>query len=92
MTFSIVDRDDASHVDANEDRGMFTWDVYHIENYLLEPSIIFQVLNRTSLEGTVFESEQEVEDALKAVAQDHVEGMVEDWGQGPRSWCDSGSH
>ena len=79
MTFSIVDRDDAAHLDANEDRGMFTWDVYHIENYLLEPSIILEVLRRTSLDGTAFENEQEVEEALKVIAQEQIESMVEDW-------------
>lgn len=79
MTFSIVDRDDDAHLDANEERGMFTWDVYHIENYLLEPSIILEVLNRSSLDGTAFENEREVEEALKVIAQDHTEAMVEDW-------------
>ena len=78
-TFSIVDMDDAAHVDANEERGMYTWDVYHIENYLLEPSVILEVLNRTSLDGTAFENEREVEEALQVIAKEHVEDMVEDW-------------
>ena len=78
MTFSVVDRDDASHVDANDERGMYTWDVYHIENYLLEPSFILDVLNQSSLDGTAFEHEREVEEALKAIAQEHIEQMVED--------------
>ena len=82
MTFSIVDRDDALHVDANEERGMYTWDVYHIENYLLEPSIVLAVLNRTSLDGTAFENEREVEEALKVIAKEHTESMVEDWVRG----------
>lgn len=79
MTFSIVDRDDSAKEDSDEDRGMYTWDVYHIENYLLEPSVIFDVMSRTSLDGTAFENEREVEEALKAIAQDHIEHMVEDW-------------
>ena len=78
MTFSIVDRDDAPQEDADECRGMYTWDVYHIENYLLEPGIILDVLKRTSLEGTAFENDGEVEDALRAIAQEHIELMVED--------------
>ena len=82
MTFSIVDRDDASHPDANEDRGMYTWDVYHIENYLLESGIILEVLKRTSLDGTAFENEREVEEALKVIAEEQTEGMVEDWVRG----------
>ena len=82
MTFSIIDRDDAAHVDANEDRGMYTWDVYHIENYLLEPGIISEVLKRISLDGTAFENEREVEEALKVIAQEQTESMVEDWVRG----------
>ena len=78
MTFSVVDRDDAAHVDANDEKGMYTWDVYHIENYLLEPSIILDVLNQTSLDGTAFEHEGEVEEALKTIALEHIEHMVED--------------
>lgn len=78
MTFSIVDGDDAVREDADECRGMYTWDVYHIENYLLESSVILDVLNRTSLEGTAFENEREVEEALTAIAQEQVEVMVED--------------
>ena len=77
-TFSIVDRDDAAQEDADVERGMYTWDVYHIENYLLEPGVILEVLNRASLEGTAFENEREVEEALKAIAQEHIEHMVED--------------
>lgn len=81
-TFSIVDRDDALHADSNEQRGMYTWDVYHIENYLLEPGIILEVLNRSSLNGTAFESAHEVEETLKVIAQEHIEGMVENWVRG----------
>ena len=79
MTFSIVDRDDAAQEEADEERGMYTWDVYHIENYLLEPSVIFDVLSQTSLDGTAFETEREVEEALRSIAQEHIEQMVEDW-------------
>ena len=79
MTFSIVDKDDALQEDADESRGMYTWDVYHIENFLLEPRVILEVLHRASLDGTGFENEGEVEDALRAIAAEHIEPMVEDW-------------
>ena len=78
MTFSVVDRDDAPHEDADDEQGMYTWDVYHIENYLLEPGVILDVLKQTSLDGTAFEDEKEVDEALKAIAQEHIEQMVED--------------
>ncbi|MYA41192.1 MAG: AAA family ATPase [Gemmatimonadetes bacterium] len=82
MTFSIVDRDDAAYLDANEELGMYTWDVYHIENYLLEPGIILAVLRQITLDDTAFENEREVEEALRAIAQEQTEDMVEDWVRG----------
>ena len=81
-TFSIVDRDDAAHVEGNEERGMYMWDVYHIENYLLNARIILEVLNRTSLAETAFHNEREVEEALMEIARGQTEAMVEDWVRG----------
>ncbi|MCY3627057.1 MAG: AAA family ATPase [Gammaproteobacteria bacterium] len=77
LTFSIVDKDDIVSEDANESRGMYTWDVYHIENFLLEPKYILEVLRRVSLEGSAFESEAEVEKILRSIAEEQVESMVE---------------
>ena len=77
LTFSIVDMDDAGVEDANKVRGMYTWDVYHIENYLLEPRFILEVLRRASLNGSAFETEHEVEDILRSIAEEHVESIVE---------------
>lgn len=81
-TFSIVDRDDAADVEANEGRGMYMWDVYHIENYLLNAKVILEVLNRASLDGTAFVNEREVDDALREIAREQTEAMVEDWVRG----------
>ena len=78
-TFSIVDKDDDTRNDADEARGMYTWDVYHIENYLLDPGVILRVLKRISLDGSTFERDIDVEAALKAIAEEQVESMVEDW-------------
>ena len=78
-TFSIVDKDDDTRSDADEARGMYTWDVYHIENYLLEPSVILRVLKRISLDGSTFERDVDVETALKDIAEEQVEPMVENW-------------
>ncbi len=79
LTFSIVDKDDTGSEDVDESRGMYTWDVYHIENYLLAPKYILEVLRRTSLNGSAFESEREVEEILRSIAEDHVENIVETW-------------
>ena len=78
-TFSIVDKDDDMRLDLDEKRGMYTWDVYHIENYLLEPSVILKVLKRISLDGTTFERDEDVEAELRGIAEEQIESMVEDW-------------
>ena len=78
-TFSIVDKDDDTRNEIEEERGMYTWDVYHIENYLLEPSVILRVLKRISLDGSEFERDVDVEAALKDIADGQVESMVEVW-------------
>ena len=78
-TFSIVDKDDDTRNDVDEERGMYTWDVYHIENYLLEPSVILKVLKRISLDGSTFERDVDVEAPLRSIAEKQVESMVEDW-------------
>ncbi|MDR6532039.1 putative ATPase [Caulobacter rhizosphaerae] len=49
--YAVVDRD----TDASEDGGAvrrFSWDAYHIENYLLDSSVISDVLNSVDLIGT----------------------------------------
>ena len=78
-TFSIVDKDDDMRSDADEARGMYTWDVYHIENYLLDSNVILRVFKRISLDGSTFERDVGVEAALKAIAEEQIESMVEDW-------------
>jgi ABC-type iron transport system FetAB ATPase subunit len=42
--FSVVDRDDSEGASPGVARR-FTWDVYHIENYLLDPRFILAVLD-----------------------------------------------
>ena len=68
LVFSIVDRDDSEMVEE-EGEGRFTWDVYHIENYLLEPRIVLDVLKNTTLQETGFRDESEVEAALRDIAK-----------------------
>ena len=76
LVFSIVDRDDQEHT-GDEARGRFTWDVYHIENYLLEPEVIYQVLVNMSLQDTGFRDGTEIEQALRSIAKEQIDGLVE---------------
>ena len=75
--FSIVDRDGNDVGRDDEDLGRFTWDVYHIENYLLDPSVILDVLQRGTISGTGFASGDEVERELRQIAKEQIEDLVE---------------
>jgi hypothetical protein len=74
--FSIVDRDGLS-IDNNTDLDLerdLTWDVYHIENYLLVPKFIRKVLSSLSLEPVM--SEDDIESKLRAIAKENLDEMV----------------
>ena len=75
--FSIVDRDGAGRVQDSEELGRFTWDVYHIENYLLDESVILDVLQKSTISGTGFAKSVEVERELREIAKEQVEELVE---------------
>ena len=74
--FSIVDKDDQEQR-SDEARGRFTWDVYHIENYLLEADVIYQVLVNMSLQDTGFKDGMEIEQALRSIAKEQIDRLVE---------------
>ena len=42
--YSVTDRDSGPEVPASKSVNQFTWDMYHIENYFLEPTYILRVL------------------------------------------------
>lgn len=71
--FSIVDRD----TEAEEKGGVsFTWDRYHIENYLLEPKFIIAVLRDIHAITPETDSEEKVKEALKMCARDTLNGLL----------------
>lgn len=75
QVFSIVDRD--NEMERKDGERRFQWDVYHIENYLLDEEVIFDLLRSRSLEDTGFQNANEVEDALRALAESEVDKLVE---------------
>ena len=75
--YSVVDKDSGSIAMPDEQMGRnFTWDVYHIENYLLEPKFIHQVLRNLSIDHQQISSEAEVELRLKEIANDQIGELV----------------
>jgi predicted ATPase len=75
--FSIVDRDGQS-VESDQllsSERELTWDVYHIENYLLDPKFIREALCAFSFSDSVM-SEGEVEAELRTIAIENLDEMV----------------
>lgn len=75
--FSIVDKDGTAAENDEEESGRFTWNVYHIENYLLDARVIFEVLEKSTISGTGFSSYEEVNVQLREIAIEQVEDLVE---------------
>jgi hypothetical protein len=66
--YAIVDKDtDEPTLSATD--GVYCWDRYHIENYLLEPRFILQAIQDSLGLQSPFESESEVEEALRNCAE-----------------------
>jgi len=65
--FSITDKD-SDEENTHEPRNSFKWDVYHIENYLLEASYIAKVIKNLSLGASP--TDEEIWDDLKNCAKE----------------------
>jgi hypothetical protein len=69
--FAIVDRDAEQYAGSDPTTQEFTWDAYHIEDYLLNPEAIRDACK--SLAGRdIFANAAAVEDALKQAAVELV--------------------
>ena len=74
--FAIVDKDSAAAMDIHTGASEFTWDSYHIENYLLDPGSIRRA-SQTLLTGAdQFSSDDDVLDALRDCARELVDSLV----------------
>jgi hypothetical protein len=73
--FSVMDRDD-ERGEAILGSNSFAWDSYHIENYLLSPKHISQVLEELLDRKNVLQSEQLTEAALLEAAREIVPSLV----------------
>lgn len=72
--FSITDRDSDSASTTPVSVNMFSWGVYHIENYFLEPKYIVKVIS--SLQNCGAFSEEEIWDELRQCAQDTLPQLI----------------
>ena len=72
--YAIVDKDSDEEAAASAAVNRYKWDVYHIENYLLEPGIIAIILNSLTLGGQF--DEKIVLDRLQNAARNVVANVV----------------
>lgn len=73
--FAVVDKDSDPQLDPGSGALVFSWDVYHIENYLLDVELVRAAT--ASLEGLDrFSDDSEVRDLLRDCAADLIDRLV----------------
>lgn len=71
--FSITDRDSGTTAKSTSG-NIFSWDVYHIENYFLESKFIARVLSSLNMGATL--TEEAITDELRQCAQDTLPQLI----------------
>ena len=75
--YSVVDKDTHPEVTpSSEFRRHFSWDVYHIENYLLESKFIDEALGRLNVSHNDLASLGRIDDALRRIAENQIGKLV----------------
>lgn len=72
--YSITDRDSGEISKSPTSMNMFSWDVYHIENYFLEPKFIVKILSSLQLGPAL--TEEQTWDELRQCAQDTLPQLI----------------
>ena len=75
--YSIVDRDKREA--ARKGGRRFSWNVYHIENYLLEATYIAEVLEGITVQDIKLRNAREVEEALRKIAEGQAKKLVKEY-------------
>ena len=75
--YSVVDRDTGPEVAPNSDfQRHFSWDVYHIENYLLESKFIDEALGRLGVSHNDLSSLGRIDSCLRQIAENQIGKLV----------------
>ena len=75
--YSVVDRDTGNQVMPTDDfRRHYSWDAYHIENYLLDPKYIDEALGSVGISHKDLTSLGRIDERLKAIAHQQVSQLV----------------
>lgn len=71
--YAITDRDTDLDISSRPSVNIFSWDVYHIENYLIEPQFIAKVLEAL---GVARLSEEAIWDELRQCAETSLPQLI----------------
>lgn len=75
--YSVVDKDSTSEVEATEEfHRHFSWDVYHIENYLLNAPFIKSALDSLNIHQNGVATDTAIENHLARIAEQQVDQLV----------------
>ena len=75
--YSVVDKDSGAEIDSSRElRRHYSWDVYHIENYLLDAQFIGQVLNNMDIHHNDVASEDRIERRLTQIAEAQMGQLI----------------
>lgn len=72
--YAVVDRDSSNIQDLDGKVDVFSWDLYHIENYFLEPKYIALAIR--VLSGGASPTEEQIIDSLRECARDTMPQLV----------------
>ena len=74
--YSIVDKDAGPTIASEDDSRHFSWDVYHIENYLLESKFIGDALGDLNISHNDLSSLVKIDQRLKEIAESQIGALV----------------
>ena len=75
--YSVVDKDSGIEIDSSgEFSRHYSWDVYHIENYLLEARFIDEALKHVNIYHNDLSSTEEIDKCLTQIAEAHIGELI----------------
>ena len=75
--YSVVDKDSGAEIAPTQEfRRHYSWDVYHIENYLLDPVFISEALKYLNISHNDISSPEKIEQCLAEIAEGQIGKLV----------------
>lgn len=75
--YSVVDRDSGEEIDSTDKTNRhYSWDVYHIENYLLESEFIYKLLESLGITHEDISSQNNIDCCLADIARSQIGTLI----------------